>query len=84
MEQANAGYCFGRNHCWLAAINACTSLDALANSGDGLELLNYQLSIPASRVPIGKRAHTAGDLSRPQITLIQGLSMLVRPTGRSF
>jgi hypothetical protein len=54
MEQTNAGYLFGRNHCWLAAINACVGLDALASTGYGIELLSYRLGILKLRVLLGK------------------------------
>jgi hypothetical protein len=43
MEQTNAEYFFGRNYCWLAAINDCVGLDALASTSNGLELLSYRL-----------------------------------------
>jgi hypothetical protein len=32
MEQTNDGYFFGRNYCWLAAINDCIGLDALSGT----------------------------------------------------
>jgi hypothetical protein len=66
MEQTNDGYLFGRNHCWLAAINACIGLDALASTGNGLELLSYRLGIPKLRALLGKQASNPRDMSKPQ------------------
>jgi hypothetical protein len=54
MEQTNDGHLFGRNHCWLAAINAYVGLDALASTDYGLEFLGYRLGILKPHVLLGK------------------------------
>ena len=49
MEQANAGNFFGRNNCWLAAVNDRVSLDALASADNGIGFLSYRLGTPKLR-----------------------------------
>jgi hypothetical protein len=53
MEQANAGNFFGRNHCWLAAVNDRVGLDALASADSGTGFLSYWLGTPKLRAQLG-------------------------------